>query len=63
MGDTPETPADPKPRVSHEYEDPHYHDEEEVAPPSDDVSARPLQAPARRNAFRLPPPPRRFDED
>ena len=38
---TPETPADPRQRRLKEYEDPHYHDEDEVLP-SDDVSERDL---------------------
>jgi hypothetical protein len=62
MGDTPETSADMTPRVGREYEDPHYHDEEEVAPPTDDSYARHLQPPARRNLSRLPPR-RRFVDD
>jgi hypothetical protein len=63
MGDTPEPPAGPTPHASDPYEDPLYHDEEEVALPTDDVYARHLQPPARRNSSRLPPPRRRFDED
>jgi hypothetical protein len=62
MGDTPTTPTEPKQRVVTEYEDPHYHDEDEVAP-NDDVVSRHVQAAPPRPARRLPPPRRRFYED
>jgi hypothetical protein len=62
MGDTPETPTESMQRPIKEYEDPHYHDEDEVQP-NDDVLSRSAQAPARRTTRRLPPPRRRFNED
>jgi hypothetical protein len=63
MGDTPETSIDPTPRVVKEYEDPHYHDEDEIAV-SDDVYPRPAQTAGRRTTTRrVPPPKRRFHED
>jgi hypothetical protein len=62
MGDTPETTTESKQRPIKEYEDPHYHDEDEVAP-NDDVLPRPAQAAPRRTPRRLPPPRRRFFED
>lgn len=62
MADTPqhqETPRHPRP----EYEDPHFHDDEEVAqPPADDVHSPPAVKP-RTGPRKLPPPPRRFYED
>jgi hypothetical protein len=62
MGDTPTAPVEPKPRLTREYEDPHYHDEDEVAP-NDDVVPRHAAAALPRPARRLPPPRRRFYED
>jgi hypothetical protein len=62
MGDTPETTTEPRQRLVKEYEDPHYHDEDEVAP-GDDVVPRPAPAAPRSPAHRLPPPRRRFYED
>jgi hypothetical protein len=41
-----------------EYEDPHYHDEDET--PADDGQPRPHPAPRRRT---MRPPRRRFEED
>jgi hypothetical protein len=51
MADSPETPADPKPRGEKEYEDPHYHDDDEV--PVDD-DGQPLGH--RIPSARKPPP-------
>ena len=59
---TPETPADPRQRRLKEYEDPHYHDEDEVLP-SDDVSERGSRPPARRKPLRRPVPRRPHYED
>ncbi|MFM7150543.1 MAG: hypothetical protein ACKO23_11925 [Gemmataceae bacterium] len=64
MTDRPE--ADNLPRRPHtEYEDPHYHDEDDVAvPPPDDMPLpRNLPRTPSRGKPRLPPPPRRFHED
>lgn len=64
MGNSSEIPDDPKPRLHKEYEDPHYHDEDEVAPVEDGEmrTGRPAAA-AKRRPNRPPPPPRRFYED
>jgi hypothetical protein len=63
MGNTPETPSDPRERLIKEYEDPHYHDEDEIAPVSDEPFPRHSTAAPSRPARRLPPPRRRFYED
>lgn len=62
MNDTPHPPETPKQRLVKEYEDPHFHDDDEVAPVADDephgVGAKP--PPRRKPAYR---PPRRFYEE
>jgi hypothetical protein len=65
MSDSPETPLEARPRLDLEYEDPHYHDEDEAAPAEDreQHSTRPAVSGPRKPARRLPPPPRRFHED
>ncbi len=63
MGDTPETMVEPRQRLDKEYEDPHYHDEDDVAP-GDEPLPRLLRPAVRPPSRRLPPPPRgRFYED
>jgi hypothetical protein len=54
----------PKQRPAKEYEDPHFHDEDEVVPPPEEAP-RPAGPGASRpsRARKLPPPPRRFHED
>ncbi|MFO0878240.1 MAG: hypothetical protein U0840_12890 [Gemmataceae bacterium] len=60
----PADPDDAPRRPYKEYEDPHFHDEDEVTPPAVDDQPRPS---APRNpsppSRKLPPPPRRFYED
>jgi hypothetical protein len=61
MSDQPPTPETPKQRLVNEYEDPHYHDEDEVAPveaTEQQGHARP--APRRKPVYR---PRRRFYEE
>ena len=60
MNESSETPADPRPRAHKEYEDPHFHDDDEIAPVDDD-QPRGLRPPPRRPVRR--PPPRRYSED
>jgi hypothetical protein len=63
MADTPETPSEPVHRLSKEFEDPHYHDDEDPVP-LDDGTPRASHTPlGRKPARRIPPPKRRFDED
>ena len=62
MQDPVETPKEPKPRPQREYDDPHFHDEEELVP-ADDVEHRGTRPPARRKTVRRLPPRRRYDED
>jgi hypothetical protein len=63
MSDSPETPLEARPRLDQEYEDPHYHDEDETDAAEERHSARPAVSGPRKPARRLPPPPRRFHED
>jgi hypothetical protein len=60
MNDFPQTPETPKQRLSKEYEDPHYHDDEDVAPVEDAEprGGKPLSR--RRPVYR---PRRRFHEE
>jgi hypothetical protein len=60
MDEAHDTPRDPKPRAHREYEDPHYHDDEEVAP-AEDVERPRSRPPARRKD--LPRPRRRFTDE
>jgi hypothetical protein len=62
MSDKPETPQEPRPGPRKEFEDPHYHDEDEVAPPDDDSPGEPRRSP-KKPAHRIPPPRKRFHED
>jgi hypothetical protein len=64
MAEAPQQPETPR-RPIKEFEDNHFHDEDEVAPPPDDEPAphhASPQTPARPPR-KLPPRPRRFDED
>lgn len=62
MADSPETPHEIK-RFDKEYEDPHYHDEDDAVPP-DDSQPRTAHLPSHRKPLRrIPPPKRRFLED
>jgi hypothetical protein len=64
MADSPEPQAETTPRVTKEYEDPHYHDEDEVVPPPDDDVPHGTHVPAgKKLPRRLPPPRRRFTDD
>jgi hypothetical protein len=63
MANSPDTPDEPKPRVNKEYEDPHYHDEDEVAPVDDSEPRTHRSGAAKKKPQRRPPPPRRFYDD
>ncbi len=58
MSENPEKPDAPRHRPWQEFQDPHYHDEDEVSPPDDDFPAgkRPPAGPRR---FPRNPPQRR----
>jgi hypothetical protein len=62
MTDSSETPNEPRQRPQNEYEDPHFHDDDEVVP-VDDVEPRSPRVPSRRKAVRRPPPRRPHYED
>jgi hypothetical protein len=62
MADSPEPHGDVNPRLSKEYEDPHFHDEEPAT--VDDGEPRPSRPPSKgKKPSRLPPPRRRFTDD
>lgn len=61
MSDSSHIPETPKQRRYTEYEDPHYHDEDEAVPIEDDEPHRVRKpAPRRQPLYR---PRRRFEED
>lgn len=62
MEPSPDTPSTPRPRLDKEYEDPHYHDDIDVAVPVDDVDHSESRPPLKRKPSRRPPP-RRYYED
>ncbi len=62
MADSTHPPDAPR-RPAKEYEDPHFHDEDEVVPPPDDDQPSGGHRPAARPFRKLPPPKRRFDDD
>jgi hypothetical protein len=62
MADARQPPEAPR-RPAREYEDNHYHDEDEVAQvPADDVLPLPRRSPSPPSR-KLPPPKRRFHEE
>jgi hypothetical protein len=65
MGESPNTPDESRQRHILSDEDPHYHDEDDMAPPDEDGEYRPsVRPPARgKSPRRPPPPPRRYYED
>lgn len=62
MNDSPQNPRTPNPRLNKEYEDPHYHDEDEPAPPDDEQrhGHSGKSTPRRKSVYR---PRRRFVDD
>jgi hypothetical protein len=61
MSEAPPNPPDPRPRVNKEYEDPHYHDEEQdIQPDEHGRAGRPL---VKKKPARKVPPPRRYHPD
>jgi hypothetical protein len=61
MNDNPDTSGELRQRRQKEYEDPHFHDEDEVVP-VDDVQPRGPNPPTRRKPNRRPPPRRYYEE-
>jgi hypothetical protein len=59
--DTPQEPGDARPPRRQEYEDPHYHDDDDV--PSEDGGHKPRLPVGRKPARGIPPPRRPRDED
>jgi hypothetical protein len=64
MADSPESQGAPR-RPIKEYEDNHFHDEDEVVPPPVEEETRPAATPrpTARPPRKLPPRARRFYED
>jgi hypothetical protein len=62
MHEPSNSPSEPRPRHAQEFEDPHFHDEDESVP-ADDVEPHAGQPLARRRALRRPPPRRRYYEE
>jgi hypothetical protein len=62
MQNSPETPKEPKPRPQRDFDDPHFHDEEEAVP-ADDVERYGNRPPAQRKHVRRLPPRRHYEDD
>lgn len=63
MTDNPESPDEtPRPTKPDDYEDRHYHDDEDVVP-TDDAPRRGVRPPVGNKPRRRVPPPRRHQED
>jgi hypothetical protein len=61
MSESPQTPETPRQRLSKEYEDPHYHDDDDVDAAEDDTPRSHGKRPPRfKPVYR---PQRRFEED
>jgi hypothetical protein len=63
MSDSPEPGRQPRQRPHKEYEDPHYHDDDEVVPADDSVSGE-RRTPAAKHPRKIPPPrrPRHYED-
>jgi hypothetical protein len=55
MSDKPEEPVVPRQRLDLEYEDPHYHDEDEPLPPDEAASSGPRLSARGKASRKLPP--------
>jgi hypothetical protein len=64
MSDSSEAPNEPKKFRHKEYQDAHYHDDEEVAQPPEDDRQGPRKTPAKNSRFpsRRPIPRRHFED-
>ncbi len=60
MSEHPEHPIDPRPERHKEFEDPHFHDEDELVP-QDDLD-RPGHRPHRRKSSRKLPNRRHYED-
>jgi hypothetical protein len=63
MADSPEPHGEVNPRLSKEYEDPHFHDEEPATVDDGEQPRGPRPVSKGKKPMRLPPPRRRFTED
>jgi hypothetical protein len=62
MAETPEQAGSPRERLTKEFEDPHYHDEDEPLP-ADDAPSNGLRLPSRGKAKRKLPVRRDYQAD
>ena len=63
MSDSPQDPRTPNPRLNKEYEDPHYHDEDEAAPAEDEERGRLTQGKSSSRRKPVYRPRRRFVDE
>jgi hypothetical protein len=63
MNDSSQTPRIPNQRLNKEYEDPHYHDEDETAPVEDDEQNRITHGKSSTRRKPLYRPRRRFFDE
>lgn len=63
MSNTPNPADEARPRRHQEYEDPHFHDEDEPVPVDDLEPPGPRPPRRGKPQRRLPPPRRRYHDD
>lgn len=64
MSDSKDTPQDPQPRPTTDYEDAYFHDDDEaIVEDNEGTSRRANPARGKKPTRKLPPPKRRFYED
>src|SRR5437016_6273228 len=61
MYEASDASGESRPRRHQEFEDPHFHDDDEVVP-TEDAERQGTRPPARRKTVRRPPPRRHYDE-
>jgi hypothetical protein len=61
MSEQPEHPTEPRPERNKEFEDPHFHDDEDLVP-QDDLDRPSRRPPARRKPSRKLPNRRHYED-
>jgi hypothetical protein len=61
MHEPTDSSGEPQPRRHQEFEDPHFHDDDEVVS-IDEGERQGARPPARRKTLRRPPPRRHYEE-